>query len=150
MSGVQPDAVLALRAAVQTRLSGDAALTALIGAGRIFDEAPRAATGPYLVHGEVEASDASAGTERACEQLFSLLVWAGQGGSSRLALEVAAAAVAALDGADLALEAHGLADLRWLSSRLSREAHTGLPRVTLRFRALSEPLDSSPIEGDTA
>ena len=36
------DAILAMRAAIQTRLAADAALTALIGPGRVHDEAPRA------------------------------------------------------------------------------------------------------------
>src|SRR6478735_1863959 len=36
------DAILALRAAIHARLEGDAALTALVGPGRIHDEAPRA------------------------------------------------------------------------------------------------------------
>ena len=81
------DAILALRAAVQARLAADAALTALIGPDRIFDEAPRAARGLYVVHGEVEARDWSTGSDRGCEQEFALVVWAAQSGSSRQALE---------------------------------------------------------------
>lgn len=50
-------AIPALRAAIQARLSGDPDLSALIGAGRIHDEAPRARQGVYVVHGEVEARD---------------------------------------------------------------------------------------------
>ena len=134
------DAILALRAAVQARLIADAGLTALIGPDRIFDEAPRAARGLYVVHGEVEARDWSTGSDRGCEQEFALVVWAAQSGSSRQALEAAGLIVAALDQADLVLDGHALINLRWLSSRLARETRNGLPLVTIRFRAVTETL----------
>lgn len=132
-------AILSLRAAVQARLGADAALTALIGAGRIFDEPPRALKGVYVVHGDVEARDGSTGTEAGCEQEFALVVWAGQSGSSRQALEAARLIVAALDEAALQPAGHVLVDLRWLSTRLARDPRSGLPNLTLRFRAVTEP-----------
>lgn len=134
------EAILALRAAIQARLEADVALTALIGADRIFDEAPRAMRGLYVVHGEVEARDWSAGTERGCEQELALVIWAAQSSSARQALEAARLIVAALDEVDLAPEGHNLVNLRWLSSRLAREPRNGLPSVTVRFRAVTEPL----------
>ncbi|RYE32153.1 MAG: DUF3168 domain-containing protein [Hyphomicrobiales bacterium] len=134
------DAILALRAAVQARLAANSNLTALIGSGRIFDEAPRAVRGLYVVHGEVEARDWSTGSDRGCEQEFALVVWAAQSGSSRQALEAANLIVAALDQVDLALEGHALVNLRWLSSRLARETRNGLPQVAIRFRAVTEIL----------
>lgn len=133
-------AILALRAAIQTRLEGDAPLTALIGAGRIHDEAPRAARGLYVVHGEVDARDWSTGSDGGCEQELSLVVWAAQSASSRRALEAAQLVVEALDEADLAPEGHRLVNLRWLSSRLAREPRSGLGHVTIRFRAVTETL----------
>jgi hypothetical protein len=134
------DVILALRAAIQARLVADAPLTFLVGPDRIFDEAPRAMRGLYVVHGEAEARDWSAGEERGCEQECALVVWAGQSSSARQALEAAGMIVAALDEADLALEGHSLVNLRWLSSRLAREPRNGLPSVTIRFRAATEPL----------
>ena len=134
------DAILALRAAVQARLVANAALTTLIGPDRIFDEAPRAARGLYVVHGEVEARDWSTGSDRGCEQEFMLVVWAAQSGSSRQALEAAGLIAEVLHQADLALDGHRLIHLRWLSSRLAREARKGLPSVAIRFRAVTETL----------
>ena len=134
------DAILALRAAVQMHLTADADLTALMGPDRVFDEAPRAARGLYVVHGEVEARDWSTGSDRGCEQEFALVVWAAQSGSSRQALEAAGLIVAALDQADLDPNGHVLINLRWLSSRLARETRIGLPQVTIRFRAVTETL----------
>ena len=134
------DAILALRVAVQARLLADTPLTTLIGPDRIFDEAPRAARGLYVVHGEVEARDWSTGSDRGCEQEFTLVVWAAQSGSSRQALEAAGLIVAALDEVDLTVNGHALVNLRWLSSRLAREMRNGLPQVTIRFRAVTETL----------
>lgn len=134
------DAVLALREAVQAALAADAGLSALIGPGRIHDEAPRAARGVYVVHGEVEARDWSTGSGAGCEQDFSLVVWAGESASSRQALEAAALVETVLDDASLALSGHTLINLRWRASRLARDAATGLASVTLRFRAVTEPL----------
>lgn len=134
------DAILAMRAAIQTRLAADAALTALIGPGRVHDEAPRAARGLYVVHGEVDARDWSTGSDRGCEQELALVVWAAQSGSSRQALEAARLIVGALDDAELAPEGHTLVNLRWLSSRLAREPRNGLSFVTIRFRAVTETL----------
>lgn len=134
------DAILALRAAIQARLAAETALIGLIGPDRIFEEAPRAMRGLYVVHGEVEARDWSAGAERGCEQECTLVVWAAQSSSARQALEATGLIVAALDEADLALDGHSLVNLRWLSSRLAREPRSGLPNVTIRFRAATEPL----------
>lgn len=134
------DAILPLRAAIQTLLAGDAALTALIGPGRVFDEAPRATRGLYITHGEVEARDWSTGSGNGCEQDLSLIIWAGESSSVKSALEAAALVALALDEARPALVGHRLIDLRWQTSRLSREPKTGLASVTSRFRAVTERL----------
>lgn len=134
------DAILNLRAALQARLEADAALSALIGPDRIHDEAPRAARGVYIVHGDVEALDWSTGSDRGCEQDIGLTVWAGESGSSRRALEAAARIVLVLDEASPTLSGHRLVNLRWRSSRLTRDGATGLAFVVVRFRAVTEAL----------
>lgn len=134
------DAILALRAATQARLVADAALTALIGAGRVHDEAPRAAQGVYVVHGEADARDWSTGSDKGCEQDVSLVVWAGESASAKQALQAAACVVAALDEAELTLSGHRLINLRWQASRLARDPKTGLPFVSVRLRAVTETL----------
>lgn len=134
------DAILALRLAVQAHLLADAALSALIGAGRIHDEAPRAAKGVYVLHGEVTAEDWSTGSDRGCEQRFGLVVWAGENGTARQALEAAGHIAESLAGAELALLGHRLVNLTWLSSRLARDPKTQLSHVTMTFRAVTETL----------
>lgn len=133
-------AISALRRAIQAHLAADAALTALIGPGRVHDEPPRAARGVYVVHGEVDAQDWSTGSDHGCEQRFALIVWAEESASARLALDAAGAIVAALRVATLPLDGHRLVSLRWLSSRLAREPRSRLHQVTLRFRAVTEDL----------
>jgi hypothetical protein len=134
------DAMLPLRAAIQAHLAGHAGLTTAIGADRVFDEAPRAASGVYVVHGEVEAQDWSTGSDAGCEQDLGLVVWAGQSSSARQALEAAAIIADALHDAELELEGHRLINLRWRSSRLARDARTGLSLVTIRLRAVTEAI----------
>jgi hypothetical protein len=115
-------------------------LTALIGADAIHDEPPRAKGGVYLVHGEAKARDWSTSSDRGSELRLSLVVWAGETSSARLALEVAAAVAARLDGAPLVLAGHRLVALAYLGSQLARDAATRLPTVTLEFRAVTEAL----------
>lgn len=134
------DAILALRSAIQSHLAGHVGLVRLIGPGRIHDEAPRAARGIYVTHGEVEAEDWSTGSESGCEQRFSLVVWSAEGTSSRRALEAAAIIAEALDDAPLILPGHRLVNLGWRSTRLARDAATKLAAVTVRFRAVTEEL----------
>ena len=133
-------AILALRRAVQAHLAADAGLNALIGSGRIHDEPPRALRGVHVVHGDVSADDWSTGSDTGCEQRLGLVVWAGETGTSRQALEAAARIVASLAGVDLTLEGHRLVNLTWLSSRLARDPKTHLATVTLTFRAVTETL----------
>lgn len=134
------DATLPLRAAIQAHLASHAGLTAAIGADRVFDEAPRAANGIYVVHGDVEAQDWSTGSDAGCEQDLGLFVWAGQSSTARQALEAAAIIVGTLHDAELALDGHRLINLRWRSSRLARDARTGLGFVTIRLRAVTEAI----------
>ncbi len=130
--------ILALRAAVLTAVQGDAALAALMGGSvRLHDEAPRAAEPVYAVFGEVTASDASTGTERAHEQRLTLVVWAREG-SARSGLEAAERLAALLDDAPLALAGHRLANLRVTEVAAARDEASGLARVTVRLRALTE------------
>jgi hypothetical protein len=134
------DAVIALRRAVQARLVADAELSALLGGPRIHDEPPRAAAGPYIVHGDVDARDWSTGTEEGCEQTLSLVVWAGSGGETAVALTIAARLAALLHDAPLAPAGHRLVQIRQTGLDLRRDARTGLCTATVRLRCVTERL----------
>jgi hypothetical protein len=129
--------ILALRAAILAAAQGDIELVALMGGAlRFYDEPPRAAEPVYAVFGDASARDWSTGSDRGQEQDASIVVWAKEG-SARSALLVAERLAALLDGAAPALNGHRLVSLR-VSSTEARRAETGLARVTLRLRAITE------------
>lgn len=126
--------VLALRRAVLRRLSADAALAALLDSPAIHDEPPPRSPAVHAVFGEVElATDA----EGVAVQSLEILVLA-RPGSAASALLAADRVAALLDGADLALEGPALAHLRLVRVVTARDPATGLARVALRLRAVTE------------
>lgn len=130
--------ILALRAAILTRLQPDAALAGLMGgAVRLHDEAPRAVEPIYAVYGDAVARDWSGDGGRGHEQEAALLVWA-KPGSARSALLVAERIAALLDDAALSLDGHRLVNLRVTATEAARDDKTGLARATLRLRAVTE------------
>ncbi len=134
------DAVIAVRRAVQARLATDAGLAALLGGPRIHDEPPRAATGIYVVHGDVDARDWSTGDGLGCVQVIELVVWAGKGSETGAALTVAARVAAALHDAPLAVAGHRLVNLRQTGLDARRDARSGLSRITVRMRCVTEQI----------
>ena len=131
--------IIALRKAIHTALAGDAALTALVGGNRIFDEAPREARPPYVCFGDAQARDWSTATRTGCEQFAVLHVWSAQRGAQE-ALAIAARIAQVLDEAALTLDGHHLVDLRFMTTETRREAAGRFTRSSLRFRATTEQL----------
>ncbi|MFC3692005.1 DUF3168 domain-containing protein [Chenggangzhangella methanolivorans] len=130
-------AALSLRAAVRGRLAGDAALSALTGGPRIYDEPPRGSLPPYVALGRCESQDASGDGAPAEEHALTLEVWSREGGLSE-ALRIADRVVRLLDDADLSLDGARLAGLAWRATEADRVAEAGLRRATLTFRAVTE------------
>lgn len=133
--------ILALRAAIRTRLVADAALTALLGGQRVYDETPRAATTPYVSFGPAEATDWRSGAAAGpgARHALSLVAWSQEGGDSE-ALAVVARMAALLDDAALTLADHRLVLLRVTAQEAGRPDISGLRRTVLRLAALTEPL----------
>ncbi len=132
------DAALVLRKAIFDRLAGDAQLTSLLGGPRIHDEAPRAATGPYVTFDRWQADDASTPERRAVQHDLELALWAGQGAATARNLAIAARVEQLLHDAPLVLTGHRLVLLYWQSSTSNRDERSKLPRLSLAFRALTE------------
>lgn len=133
-------AALALRAAVHARLAGDAALGALLGGARVYDEPPRALLPPYVVLTGCASADLSGDAAPAEEHALGLQVWSREGGLSE-ALKIADHVVRLLDGANLALDGVRLGLLAWRSTDAGRAADNGLRRAELSFRAVTEPVE---------
>jgi hypothetical protein len=81
--------------------------------------------------------DWSTDAYRGHEQNLGIVVWSERGGA-RTALTVAERFAAILDDAPLALEGHRLVNLRVTELACERDKDSGLTRVTLRLRAVSE------------
>lgn len=134
------DAVIAVRRAIQARLVADAALVALLGGPRIHDEPPRAATGPYVVYGDVDARDWSSSTELGCEQSIELIIWAPRSAETSVALTIAGRVGLALHDAPLALTGHRLVQIRQTGLDVRRDPKTGLSRAIVRLRCITDQL----------
>lgn len=128
---------VALRKAMLSRLSGNAALVAALGGAKFYDEAPRGAEPPYVLFVETQIRDWSASEAQGAEHLFVLAVISAQRGA-REALDIAQRLVDLLDEAPLILQDHHLVDLRHIASETKREHNGRFARVNLRFRATTE------------
>jgi hypothetical protein len=130
--------VLALRRAILDAASGDAELRALMGGSlRLYDEPPRGAEPVYALFGDVKAEDWSTDLDRGHVQNMDLVIWSEKGGA-RTALMAADRFFAILDDAPLPLQGHQLVNLRVMELTSARDKDSGLARVTLRLRAVTE------------
>lgn len=127
-----------LQQAVVARLAADPGVTAITGAGRIFDRLITRAEPPYLVLGEITSSDFSTGDSDASEHRFEIEAWSKDNGRKQ-AVELADAVRTALHDADLMLDGAVLVNLRHERSTSRRAPKSGLHVVRLRFRAVTEP-----------
>lgn len=128
----------ALRAAVHDALTADAALSAVLGGPKIYDEPPRAAAFPYVTLGEARIADFSAGGERGEEHQLTLHAWSREGGHKQAHL-IAGALLQALDDAPLTLADHHLINFRFSVADVRREADGRTYHAVVRFRAVTEP-----------
>jgi hypothetical protein len=131
-------AAAALRAAIYDALTADAALGALLGGPKVYDEPPRSVTFPYVTVGEARVTDFSTGSEPGEEHQLTLHAWSRQGGHREAHL-ISGALLQALDDAPLALAEHHLVNLRFATADVRREADGRTYHALVRFRAMTEP-----------
>jgi hypothetical protein len=130
--------VLSLRRAIMDAASVDAELRTLMGGSlRLYDEPPRGAEPLYALFGDLKAEDWSSDLDRGHAQSVDLVIWSEKGGA-RTALMVADRFFAILDDAPLTLDGHRLVNLRVTELASGRDRESGLARVTLRLRAVTE------------
>jgi hypothetical protein len=130
----------ALRAAVHDALTANAALTALLGGPKVYDEPPRSAAFPYVTLGEARIADYSTGSEAGEEHQLTLHAWSRQGGQREAHL-LAGALLQALDDAPLALADNHLINFRFAVADVRREADGRTYHALVRFRAVTEPIE---------
>jgi hypothetical protein len=129
----------ALQKGLFAALTGSAALVALLGGARVYDDAPQPVTFPFITIDPAQERDWSTGAEKGLEHLVTIHVWSRYAGRRQI-YDVADAIRDALDGAALTLDAHRLVNLRHQYSDLRREEDGETYHAALRFRAVTEPL----------
>jgi hypothetical protein len=133
-----PSASWALQQAIFARLTADAALTALLGAPRIYDDVPQGADFPYLTFGQSIVRDWSTGSEDGNEHILTLHVWS-QARGKKEAHEIMDALRAALHAEALTLAGHRLVNLRHEHCEARRDPDGDTVHGIARFRAVTEP-----------
>jgi hypothetical protein len=128
---------LALQKAVYAALVADDATGALVG-DRVYDAAPRAATFPYVSFGDGTVRDWSTGTEEGAEHRLVLHAWSRERGR-REAWAIIEALKAALHDAELELDGHALANLRFEFGDAALDPDGITWHGVIRFRAVTEP-----------
>ena len=131
-------AASSLQKAIFTKLSGDAGLTALVGADGITDRRPDGPAAPLVVIAGIDSFDHSTASETGEEHGVTLEAWSEAKGH-REVQAIAAAVRAALDDAALALAGHHLVFLFHRETRLRRDGKSRFHRAEMRFRAVTEP-----------
>ena len=131
-------AASALQKAIFARLSGDAALTALVGANGITDRRLAEPASPLVVIAGIDSTDHSTATEAGEAHMVTLEAWSEAAGH-RQAQAIAAVVRAALHDAPLALAGHHLVLLLHRDTRLKRDGKSRFHRAEMRFRAVTEP-----------
>lgn len=131
-------AVWDLQQAVHATLAADAAMLALLGDTRVYDDVPRGAAFPYVTLAAFTARDWATGTEPGTEITFIVHAWSRGAGHKGPHL-IAEAVRGALHDQALTLADHRLVNLRHESSETRRERDGDTYRVISRFRAVLEP-----------
>ena len=137
-----PSASWSLQQSVFSALTADAALTALLGADRIYDDVPQGSPLPYLTLGQSTVRDWSTGgdpgTDDGNEHVLTLHVWSDARGKKQ-ASEIIGAVRTALHDQPLTLVGHRLVNLRHEFSEARRDPEGATIHAIARFRAVTEP-----------
>ena len=130
---------VALQQAIFAKLTNQAALTALLGGPRIYDDAPQPAAFPYITFGQSTLRDASTSVAAGDEHLLTLHVWSRAHGRTQTQAIIDLLRVA-LHDQPLALVDHHLVNLRHEYSDCRRDPDGETIHGTLRLRAVTEPI----------
>jgi hypothetical protein len=128
-----------LQKAIFAALVNDAALTALIGASRIYDDVPRGAGRPYVTFGRWVSRDLGTTAGDGEEHLAQIHVWSDAKGHHQTH-EILGALRSNLHEASLPIDTHVLVNLRVESLEARRETDGDTYQGILRLRAVTEPV----------
>jgi hypothetical protein len=127
-----------LQRGIYQALAGSPKVTALLGGARIYDDAPQAASFPFVTLGQSVVRDWSTGTEDGGEHELTLHVWSRVGGRHEVHA-IAEAIKAALHDQPLLLDDHHLVNLRHQFSEARLDPDGDTFHGIVRYRAVTEP-----------
>lgn len=130
-------AASALQRAIFQHLTGDGALTLLLGPDGISDRLTYRQRLPRVVIAAIESRDLSTATEAGEEHVVTLHAWSGSGGHFEVQA-IAARVRALLHDTGLALDGFNLVSLLHRSTRIARDGARPHHRAEMRFRAVTE------------
>jgi hypothetical protein len=128
----------ALQRGVYQALANSSTLTALLGGGKIYDDAPQGAAHPFITFGQSVIRDWSTGTEDGTEHSLTLHVWSRSGGKQQTHA-IIEAIKAVLHDQPLLLEDHYLINLRHEFSEARLDPDGDTFHGIVRYRAVTEP-----------
>lgn len=129
---------LELQKAINLALRSDAALVALLGGAKIFDDVPQGSEFPYLTFGQSSARDWSTGTDTGHEHVITLHVWSRAAGRRQI-YAIVGAVEAVLHDKSLTLSGYRLINLRHEFSDARRDPDGDTYHGIVRYRAVTEP-----------
>jgi hypothetical protein len=130
-------AQLALQKAIFQALANNAALTALIGAGRVHDDPPDALRPPYVLIGTIRSRLLASSADEGEEHRIAIAAWSTENGNRQAAL-IAEAVRDALQAQPLAEAPYVIANLEAVECTVGAASGEGLHRADLVFRAVTE------------
>lgn len=128
----------ALQRSLYQALATSPDLVALLGGVRIYDDAPQAASFPFITIGQSVVRDWSTGTEDGAEHSLTLHVWSRTGSKKQMQAIVEAIRVA-LHDRPLELQDHFLVNLRHEFSEARLDPDGDTYHGVVRYRAVTEP-----------
>ncbi len=130
---------LELQAEIFSILSANTQLSALIGAGRIYDDVPPGKKPPYVTFGKSLHADWSTDTETGMEHEIELHAWS-QGNGRKEIFNIQQIIHTALQNLGGAMTDHHLVNFTLEHSQVEmRDKHRAFRGIS-RFRAVTEPI----------
>ncbi len=130
------DRSVELFSAIYAKLSGDGALTALIGDGHVYDHVAAGALPPYVVIGDETATDYASALVDAQEHTITLHAWSEKPTTLEVK-RIMAAVRAALHEQALTLSAGSCVQIRQEFKETSRDPDGYSHHGVMRFRAVT-------------
>lgn len=128
-----------LQGAIYTALSDSAQLTAIIGAGRIYDDVPPGKHPPYVTFGKSVHLDWSTDSENGMEHEIELHAWSRENGRKEI-FAIQQTLIEALASLDGPLGDHHLVNFTHEQSQVEmRDKHRAFRGISY-FRAITEPI----------